>query len=273
LIVLAGTLTYTFHLGDLAGRHDAAASGYAYRYAEETRKIINDCWSSADQAVLEKCVNDAIEFDRDGQRSEEELAAQKEMAEWAFWALIVATASVFVTSSGTILLYQQVILTREAVEDTSRATAAMEKQNEFMQAQAAPDIRINCCLFEHQNNAWLNITASNFGGSKVADFQISSAIISISETAVDEVAMKNRADRDDIVDISFNGSSHGFDFRAATPLPSLTELRGRAVEARIAWRYKNLLGKLETDDGAWKGIIAEDPHQLGGSRADMVRKA
>ena len=53
------------------------------------------------------------------------------MAVWAFYMAIFAGVSTFVTFIGTILIWRQVSLTREAVEDTGKATAAMVRANQI----------------------------------------------------------------------------------------------------------------------------------------------
>lgn len=64
-----------------------------------------------------------------------DLAAQEASAAFAFWMIIVAAFSAVITLVGTILLYQQIRLTREAVQDTARATDAMHESNRIMRQQ------------------------------------------------------------------------------------------------------------------------------------------
>ncbi|MEO5586565.1 MAG: hypothetical protein ABIQ81_02615 [Novosphingobium sp.] len=63
-----------------------------------------------------------------------DLAAQEASALWAFWMVCTAIATFVVTTIGTRLIYQQVTLTREAVDDTAKATRAMERQNDIAAA-------------------------------------------------------------------------------------------------------------------------------------------
>ena len=51
---------------------------------------------------------------------ERDLAAQESMAVWAFYMALAGFGTMFVTLIGTILIWKQVSLTREAVEDTGR---------------------------------------------------------------------------------------------------------------------------------------------------------
>src|SRR3546814_5841515 len=50
-----------------------------------------------------------------------DLLAQETMAEAAIWMAAAAVLTLFITSMGTLLIWRQVKLTRQAVEDTSRS--------------------------------------------------------------------------------------------------------------------------------------------------------
>lgn len=67
-----------------------------------------------------------------------DLAAQEASALWAFWMVLASFLSVLITAVGTIFLYKQIVLTREAVEDTGKATVAMNRQNEIAEAAQRP---------------------------------------------------------------------------------------------------------------------------------------
>jgi hypothetical protein len=55
--------------------------------------------------------------------------AQEASALWAIWMVVASIASVLITAVGNIFLYKQIVLTRDAVKGTGRATVAMERQN------------------------------------------------------------------------------------------------------------------------------------------------
>lgn len=57
------------------------------------------------------------------------LKAQEAMAYWSMWMFVAALLTFIVTSIGTILIWRQVRLTRQAVEDTGEATDAMREAN------------------------------------------------------------------------------------------------------------------------------------------------
>lgn len=60
-----------------------------------------------------------------------DLAAQEASAAFAWWMVVVSALGFIVTTAGTILLYQQIRLTSDAVKDTGDATRAMVEQNQL----------------------------------------------------------------------------------------------------------------------------------------------
>lgn len=67
-----------------------------------------------------------------------DLTAQEDMVFWAMWMFVVALATFVITSLGTLLIWRQVKLTRQAVEDTGSATRAMYRQTELMEVAQRP---------------------------------------------------------------------------------------------------------------------------------------
>ena len=61
-----------------------------------------------------------------------DLAAQESMAVWAFWMTVTAILTFAVTTFGTLMIWQQVKLTKTAVKDTTKATDAMDRQTRLM---------------------------------------------------------------------------------------------------------------------------------------------
>ena len=64
---------------------------------------------------------------RDEWRQEQDLLAQRQMADWAKFAVLVAIASVFVTAVGVVFVALTLKATRDAVRETAKATRATER--------------------------------------------------------------------------------------------------------------------------------------------------
>lgn len=65
------------------------------------------------------------------EREKRNLAAQEAAALWGFWILVVSSIGTVTTMVGTGFLLWQIVLTRHAVEDTGKATIAMQEANEI----------------------------------------------------------------------------------------------------------------------------------------------
>ncbi|MBA4763498.1 hypothetical protein [Sphingomonas sp.] len=122
-------------------RSNQQASAYA---ADAPKRVERDC-AGLVGGPLAKCATEIVEAARESQRGESDLGAQWQAANWVVWATIVAGAQLLATVVGTVLLYQQIRLTREAVTDTGKATGAMVKANEI--AQRGSDAQLRPYLF------------------------------------------------------------------------------------------------------------------------------
>ena len=136
LTVLFGQSLYSYWLGNLSGQKEAETQSYQSEYAEHTDERISRCFDGV--AASRECVEKAVRDNYEQQRAESDLNAQRNMADWAFWMLVVSSAGLGVTAIGTVFLAWQVKLTREAVEDTETATNAMLRQNELTEAAHRP---------------------------------------------------------------------------------------------------------------------------------------
>ena len=100
-----GTLAYSFQLGNLSGYNEAKAYGYAGKYPESTTKSIDICFSNPELSHRQECIEQAIASGRESQRAEYDLNAQRDMAEWAFWLLIISSAQMPIGILGLVALF------------------------------------------------------------------------------------------------------------------------------------------------------------------------
>ncbi|GGA44064.1 hypothetical protein GCM10011395_12840 [Sphingomonas psychrolutea] len=109
------------------------------------------------------------------EKERRDLAAQEASAVWAFYAVLIAGLSAIVTAIGTVLLYQQIVLTRRAVEDTGLATDAMKKSNDIAMIGQRPWISIEgikitkCAIDGGMINFEFEYTLINSGNSPAID--------------------------------------------------------------------------------------------------------
>lgn len=128
--------------------HERAQDSYRSHAASSNEKHGVDQFATPKAgvpAIAEAFVSNP-EPDLSNQRERRDLAAQESMAAWAFWMAFFAGITTVITSAGTLLIWRQVKLTREAVEDTGKATKAMVRQNELTEEAQRPWLKASVCL-------------------------------------------------------------------------------------------------------------------------------
>lgn len=154
LLSITIAISFPYWAGHSSGYREAETKHYKTEYADRTDDRIRDCAASADPVLLAECIEKAVTDNHENQRDESDLNAQRQMADWAFGALIIASGGLLVTGTGTGFLLWQIMLTRKAVEDTGKATKAMERQNEIAEAAQRP---------------WLAVSLEMVGEAKFSD--------------------------------------------------------------------------------------------------------
>lgn len=94
--------------------------------------------ASASASKVGQAQTEGQEYDPYGAR---DIAAQEAMADAAIVMAVAACFTFFVTLAGTLLIWRQVKLTREAVEDTAEATDAMLAANEIARDTSERQLR------------------------------------------------------------------------------------------------------------------------------------
>lgn len=112
--------------------------------------------------------NQQAQTEQPSQYDLRDLTAQEDMAFWAMWMFVAALATFAITSLGTLFIWRQVKFTRQAVEDTGRATVAMEAQNELAkdtaQRQMRAYINVDACEIHLIDDGFiLSATLKNCG--------------------------------------------------------------------------------------------------------------
>lgn len=73
-----------FAIGQRSGEYGADAQGYTAQYPRDTAKQIDDCFKLPTRADTTKCADEAVKASHENQRSEHDLTAQREAADWAW---------------------------------------------------------------------------------------------------------------------------------------------------------------------------------------------
>lgn len=130
-VALFGTVILAYSIGQNvgigAGRNEVAAREH---YERDKERSLQACINIVGKDAVQ-CAAKAIESAQEKSETRQDLFAQQDAARWGFGAMMIAAGSTLITAFGTALLYQQIILTRKAVEDTGLATQAMHDANEI----------------------------------------------------------------------------------------------------------------------------------------------
>ncbi|MDX8356816.1 hypothetical protein [Sphingopyxis terrae] len=130
-IVVASYAAMFISAGYQSGYNDRKAKVEARHYANDAAKDIERSCGELPPSRARECIGEIITAQRENERSESDLAAQWESAEWAKWAGVAALAQLLATVIGLYYIKGTLDETRKAVEDTSEATDAMRKANEI----------------------------------------------------------------------------------------------------------------------------------------------
>ena len=104
-----------YHIGSTSASYHSEQSGYSQNETAATEKAIAQCALKPDPS-LEECIAEQIKAGRDDYRSEQDLYAQRSMAQWAWWLLVVSLAQIPLGVLGLIALIVTIRQGREANE-------------------------------------------------------------------------------------------------------------------------------------------------------------
>lgn len=130
-----------YDMGASSARHEDRAKVERAHYEADTPKRAQlECTGLARTAQLE-CITKIVDSQRENRRDESDLAAQWKAADWVMWATILAGIQVIATLLGLYYVKRTLDATLEAVEDTGKATKAMERQNDIARDIAHSQLR------------------------------------------------------------------------------------------------------------------------------------
>jgi hypothetical protein len=139
-VVSVGFGSFVTALYQSEERQERAISAYAYGDDGKSRPQQYLTERSGIPAPIESAISNPQPST--GQDHEKrDLAAQEASATFAWWMVLISGFGFIITTFATILLYQQIRLTREAVDDTGKATEAMQRQNDLAEAAQRPWLR------------------------------------------------------------------------------------------------------------------------------------
>ncbi len=122
-----------FYSGNVLGYYEREADSSSSQYGRDTERHIDDCFKLPARPAISQCITKAVTSSHENQRAEYDLNAQREMSQWAWWAMIIGILQFFATIITLGFIKLTLDATLKAVEETSGATDAMEKANGIAQ--------------------------------------------------------------------------------------------------------------------------------------------
>ena len=144
-VVLVSALA--FSIGASHTERQLRAEHNSKQYSESTNDRIAASCAGLEGAALVECIRQEVEATSDHRRSEYDLSAQQDMADYAFWLVWISVATVAVTSLGVWFVKRTLDATFAAVEDTSAATNAMQEANAILREEQRPWIQFEILDF------------------------------------------------------------------------------------------------------------------------------
>lgn len=114
LLIVWGLAACIYYMGQASALHQAEANRYTAEYPADTDKRLEKCLVDGFGPDAKKCVEEAIASSHEAQRSEQDLQAQRDMSEWAWWLLIVSLGQVPIGLGGLFVLLVTIKQGREA---------------------------------------------------------------------------------------------------------------------------------------------------------------
>jgi hypothetical protein len=134
-----------YFIGKSAGFFDAQANDYVEARQLERSRSVSDCVAqNSTPPKTAACIEKSVRDERESRRAEADLAAQRSMADWAWWLLIVTMIQTPVTAAGVLLLLRN-IQQSDAANEIARS--AMTAENRAW-VEVDPTIRFERLRFQ-----------------------------------------------------------------------------------------------------------------------------
>jgi hypothetical protein len=170
-IALLGTVFLAYNIGSSQGTHQGAQQEAARQYSQNAYQDALRACAGGEEAAAIECIREAVISSEEQSNSRQDLQAQQDMADWAFWMLIATCFTLGVTALGVWFVKRTLDATLQAVEDTGRATEEMRKANAIAQKMGEIQVRAYLSIekveigFNQSGNLLLHVQVRNSGNS------------------------------------------------------------------------------------------------------------
>ncbi len=115
-VILAALFTAVWQSSAIYHHRSAQAEYKAQGYASDRDAEIEDICGRMALGNAIECIREKIQATQESQRAQDDLKAQQEMADWAFWMIVASVAAVVVTATGVVYVAATLGQTRKGVQ-------------------------------------------------------------------------------------------------------------------------------------------------------------
>jgi len=155
-------------LAYLGGRYvDEREDRAEYNYAHAQENAAQTCLIR--EGIASKtCIDKEVKAERDYQATKNDLKAQQEMAEWAFWMVIFTCATMAITGVGVWLVWRTLQTNKGFLKETRDATRAMVRQNDLTEQSQRPWVVVDHIQW-HEDGV-IRVYFKNIGKTPAMEF-------------------------------------------------------------------------------------------------------
>jgi hypothetical protein len=190
--IIVGGLTYSL------GRENQRRNDTPASYAKAAKADAQSACIDSKGAAAFECIYEKVEAAQEQARGEQDLSAQQKAASAALLSALIAFATLILSGFGVWYVKRTLEATLEAVEDTGKATEAMEKQNRIAEDTAKRQLRAYVSTddemvvgFYHGGPAIFSAKIHNRGQTPAYDLKVWS-IVTASIENPDTAKIKHR---------------------------------------------------------------------------------
>lgn len=151
-LIIASTLVFVaFGIGWLYARNAYDAEANTNQYAMQAQEKIAQTCIDVEMAALTECIIEIAKSYGEAERSEAELNAQRDMANWTMLMALVSLAALFITAVGALFVWLTLRQGKSGLEAAIAAAKAANLGNAIARAELRPWVtlrrKVRCQFF------------------------------------------------------------------------------------------------------------------------------
>lgn len=168
-LALFGFCALVFYAGYGSGKIDNRVEHHTSEYASGTQSRLAQACPDTKSEGFYNCVAEVVLATNEDQRDEDDLAAQSEMARWAFWMLGITTLTTIITGTGVYFVAQTLNATSETLTEMRASNQIMRDEQ---RAWMTYDRELGCTLHVNEQSMRLEYNGKMMNWGKSPAFSV-----------------------------------------------------------------------------------------------------